>query len=505
MILERAWRWRVALMATSVGVLAAILRLVGLAWPQALVFDEVFYARGAYSLLALGYEGEWEGDNQDFANGDFSHLTTQGDYVVHPMVGKMLIALGMRWFGPTPFGWRFMAAVVGIATVVLVALIARQLLRSTLWGGVAGLLLAVDGEHIVMSRTAILDIFLTFFVVAGFGLLVVDRAQTRAKLMRAAHDARSRLEISPDAPIPGMGPGTGIRWWRLAAIVTFGLAAAVKWSGLWFAAAFLILSVIWDWADRRDAKVELWFWGGFVRAIPAFFATVVWLPVTYVITWWPWFATDGSYNRHWAENNPGEGLTWLPDSLNSLLHYHLQAFSFHEGLDSAHNYESNPWWWPIQYRPTAFYFEDVPDADCGAERCVSAIHAIGNPALWWVGTAVLIYAIWRVIRHRDLLALTVTVGVLAAWIPWLPYAHRTIFTFYTVAMAPFMAIMVAWALKRLAQPDRLRGAFDRTGVIIAVVFVALALILAGFFLPIWTGDPIPFRYWQWHMWLPTWV
>ncbi|WP_084105935.1 dolichyl-phosphate-mannose--protein mannosyltransferase [Demequina sp. NBRC 110056] len=493
MILETAYRWRVALMAIGVGGLATVLRFANLGSPQALVFDEVFYARGAYSLLTLGFEGEWEGEDQAFASGDFSGLTDEGDYVVHPMIGKLLIAVGIQIFGPTPFGWRFMGALLGVVTVVMVAFIARHLLRSTLWGGVAGLLLAVDGEHIVLSRTALLDIFLTFFVVAGFGLLLVDRARTRELLSRA------------DADLTGLGPRTGVRWWRLAAIVTFGLAVSVKWSGLWFAAAFLVLSVIWDWADRRAVGAERWFAGGLVRAVPAFLATLVLLPLTYLASWIPWFRSDGGYGRHWAETHPDEGATWLPDGLNSLLHYHQTAYQFHRTLDSPHNYESNPWLWPLQYRPTAFYFQDVPDADCGAERCVSAIHAVGHPLIWWAAAIVLVYALWRIVARRDLLALTVTVGVLAAWVPWLPYAHRTIFTFYTVAMAPFLVIMLAWGLKRLAQPERLRGSWWPPGAIAVAVFLGAVLVVAGFFAPVWIGDPIPFRYWQLHMWLPTWV
>ena len=39
--------------------------------------------------------------------------------------------------------------------------------RSNLFGAVAGLLIALDGLSLVLARTAILDIFLQFFVVAG--------------------------------------------------------------------------------------------------------------------------------------------------------------------------------------------------------------------------------------------------------------------------------------------------------------------------------------------------
>ncbi len=492
-------------MATGVGLLAAQLRLAALSQPHALVFDEVFYARGAYSLTALGYEADWTGEDQAFAQGDFSGLTTEGDFVVHPMVGKLLIALGIEVFGATPLGWRIVGALMGTALAVILALIARRLFRSTLWGAVAGVLIAVDGEAIVLSRTALLDGFLAFFVVAGLGLLLIDRDQTQSRLERLAAAEREKFRIGPDGFLPGGGPRTGIRWWRLGAIVAFALGASTKWSGLYFAAAFLLLSVLWDALDRRALGYDRWGRGALVRAVPAGLATLVITLVVYVGTWANWFLTDGSYARTWAADHPGEGATWLPDGLNSLLHYHQQMWGFHTGLTTEHTYMSNPWTWLVQWRPTAFYFEDAPDAACGAERCVSAIHGLGNPLIWWLGTAALAWAVWRIIRRRDVLALTVATGVLAGWLPWLPYAYRTIFTFYSVAFAPFMVLTLVWAMRRIAQPERLGGGWSRRGVIMVGVAVSLILVVSAFFIPLWVGTPVPFRYWQLHMWLPSWV
>lgn len=503
--MSHVWRWRVALMTVSVGLLAALLRLSELGWPRSLVFDEVFYVRGAYSLTVLGYEGNWTGDDAEFAQGNLSGLEAEGDFVVHPMVGKLLIAAGIEMFGNNPFGWRFAGALLGTVMCVMIAFIARYLLRSTLWGLVAGVFLAVDGQAIVLSRTALLDIFLAFFAVAGFGAILIDRHRARQKLLRRAADARAASSLAPDDPLPGMGPALGIRWWRWAAIVMFALSGSVKWSGFYFAAAFLLLSVAWDLIDRRAAGVQRWAWGAMARAVPAGILTIVTTLMVYVATWFPWFLSTESYGRHWAPDNPGKGATWLPDALNSLVHYHQQMWSFHENLTTEHTYMSNPWAWLIQWRPTAFFFEDVPDADCGAERCVSAVHALGNPFIWWAGTIALGYAVYRMVRNRDMLALTVSLGVFAAWIPWLPYAYRTIFTFYTIAMVPFLVLTLVWVLKRIAQPDQLSGGWSRYGTIGAVAFIAAVLLVSGFFAPLWLGTPIPFGYWQAHMWLPSWV
>lgn len=494
-MIETLWRWRATLMAVSVTALAAFLRLVNLGHPRTLVFDEVHYVPGAYSVLTMGYEGDWTGDKQVFADGDYSGLVTEGDYVVHPMVGKLLIALGMKVAGVNPVGWRLAGAVLGTLTVLIVALLMRRILRSTLWGGVAGVLLAIDGEHIVMSRTGLLDIFLTFFVVLGFALLWLDRWRAQRIYARAADAGNG----SP------MGPRVGIRWWRLAAIVSFGLATGVKWSGAYFAAVFLIMFVAMDAYDRREAGQRRFLAASAVRtAIPGAVAAIILIPAVYVAQWANWFLTDGSYARYWAQEHPGEGVQWLPESLRSLLHYHESMMDFHTGLVSGHPWESHPSGWIIQFRPTLFYFEESTPSTCGASRCVEAITSVGNPLIWWFALAALCWAIWRFFLKKDATGLIVASGTLIGWLPWAPLAHRTVFTFYSVVMAPFVVMTLAWGLKRLAQPAELEGRYHRIRSLTAGWLIVAILAMSAFFLPVWIGEPVPDWYRTMHVWFPTW-
>lgn len=492
-MIERLWHWRVSLMAAGVTVLAAVMRFVSLGHPHALVFDELYYVRGAYSLLVLGYEGDWGKDEGSFALGDYSQLSTRGDYIVHPMVGKLLIASGMKIAGVNPFGWRLAGALLGTAMVLIVALLVRSMLRSTLWGAVAGVFLALDGQAIVMSRTALLDGFLTFFVVLSLALLWLDRLWLQRRLVPA-----------PPGPDRRRAPRVGPRWWRLAAMVTLGLACGTKWSGAYFAAGLLIMSVVWEALDRRRAGYLLWFEHTLWRsALPGAGAAIIVIPGVYLATWANWFLTSGSYMREWAANNPDKRIEWMPEALQSLWQYHRQMFTFHTGLTSEHNYESHPLGWILQFRPTAFYWKDV-DVACGAERCVSAIHALGIPLIWWGALAALCFAVWRLVLHRDLMGLWMAVPLLLGWLPWAPLAHRTIFTFYSVVMAPFVVMLLVWALARIAQPPDGGGRFHPTNALAVGWFVVAVLVMSAFFLPLWTGAPVPYHYWHAHMWMTTW-
>src|SRR5689334_9021887 len=229
------WGWAGPLLVTLFG---AILRFSQLGRPRAVLFDETYYVPEAYGILRHGVEIDHVSNvNTLLAQGSTRILEgTKGEYVVHPPLGKMLIAVGEWLFGLTPFGWRFAVAVTGSLSILMTARIARRMTRSTLLGCVAGLLLALDGLEFVMSRTALLDIFLMFWVLAAFGCLVIDRDRSRQRL----------AEAMEQRPPDDAGPGLGVRWWRVLAGVCVGLACASKWNGIWYVPAFAALAVAWD-------------------------------------------------------------------------------------------------------------------------------------------------------------------------------------------------------------------------------------------------------------------
>jgi dolichyl-phosphate-mannose-protein mannosyltransferase len=186
-------RVQTALLYGPVLVLASLIRLVNLQSPRALVFDEVYYVRDAWTMWNLGYEAEWVAAG-DFAGGDVNSFTRIGDFIAHPPLGKWIIGSGMALFGPeNPFGWRIATALAGIIVVLLIMLIARRLFHSIATAAVAGFLVAIDGIAITMSRTALLDGFLTMFILAAFLALVpvaVGGGSTDALVPRRIRESR---------------------------------------------------------------------------------------------------------------------------------------------------------------------------------------------------------------------------------------------------------------------------------------------------------------------------
>jgi dolichyl-phosphate-mannose-protein mannosyltransferase len=501
----RATRSRLGWAVTAgVTAVAAALRLPALDRPGTLVFDETYYVKDAWTLVNLGYEAQWPGDKDAvdaaFAAGDVDGYATDPSYVVHPPVGKLLIGLGMRALGAdTAVGWRIAAAVAGVLAVLLVTRAGMRLLDSVWAGGLAGLLLALDGSAIVHSRTSLLDGFLMVLVLGAFTALLVDRDAARARL--------ARLTAPPRAP-SRWGPALGVRPWRLLAGVLLGLAVGTKWSALAFVAVLGLLTVGWDAAARHGAGVRRPVVGALARdAVPAFVSTVGVGALTYLASWTPWWRTPGAYGRQWAAEHPGEGVTWLPEALRSLLKYHQDMWGFHTNLSAEHSYAAHPAGWLLQLRPTSFFYEahEPAQALCGADRCSQAVTSLGNPLLWWLATVAVVACLWWVVRRRDGVAVACLSGVAAGWLPWFAYSERTIFTFYAVVLLPWLVLCLAYATQRLVawvtrRPDWLPAARVLLGAaLLAVVATSL------WFWPIWTAQVIPFRVWQMHMWLPGWV
>ena len=295
------WGWGGPILIMIFG---GFLRFYRLSKPKAVVFDETYYVPDANSVLRHGVELEHRSNVNSLlvsGNPNIFKVTggrLTGEIVAHPPLGKIMMAFGQWTFGLTPFGWRFSVAVVGTVAILLLARIVRRMTRSTMLGCVAGLLLALDGLELVLSRTAILDIFVMFWVLAAFGLLVIDRDHTIARLQDAA-DTAAGGEAGDRQH--GPGPRLGIRWLRVAAGFCLGAACASKWSGIWFLLAFVGLALAWDLGARRAPGFSNWRSSSLRRDLP-------WMPVwfglaplvVYVASWTGWFATGNGYDRNWA-------------------------------------------------------------------------------------------------------------------------------------------------------------------------------------------------------------
>jgi dolichyl-phosphate-mannose-protein mannosyltransferase len=480
---DRAASWVATLTVTAI---AAVLRLWGIGFPREKVFDEVYYATNGVEMLRQGYE-----NNPGYM------------FIVHPPFGKWLVAAGIRVFGDDPVGWRVPAAVAGSLCVLILVRVVRRMTRSTLLGCIAGVLLAVDAFSVVLSRFALLDIFVALFVLAGFACLVADRDQVRDRL--AAALARAPADAAPAGRLRHV-PGLGLRPWRLAGGALLGLSCAVKWSGIWFLIGFALLSLLWDIGARRSAGAHHPVGTVATRDLPSATLALGVAPVlAYLLAWSGWFLGENAYGRHWADTH-SEYWSWLPGPVRSLIHYHWETWHFHKGLSSPHPYQSEPWSWLVLGRPVLFYHPSNPaPTGCGAPSCVRSILLVGTPALWWAFVPALLWAGWLVLSRRDWRATPVLVAFAAGWLAWFLVPGRTMFLFYMAPLTPFLILGVTLALGdvygrvRSGELRRLAGQLAVSG------YVALVAVNFGWLWPILTGQLITYDDWRARIWFSSWI
>ena len=502
----KAWYWGGPLAVTLI---AALLRFINLGTPHALVFDETYYVKDAWTLWNNGYESAWKPGEADkaFTSGDVFAFTKDASYVVHPQFGKWVIALGMAAFGPTnAFGWRFSVALAGVIAVWLIVIITRRLTGSTLLGVIAGGMMAIDGLAITLSRVSVLDNILMLMALIGVYLMLLDRVWARRRLherVTAGKLAGKNYE---------WGPVLLWRPWLLLAAIAFGLACGVKWSGLWFVVFFGIFTVIMDAVDRRREGIPLFYSAAVLKQGPATLITFVPLAAaTYLATWTSWILSSGGYMRNWMETHPEQqahgALSWIPLWLQNLWYYHQQMLGFHVGLSTPHPYQSNPLLWLVMQRPTSMWYQgsSAGQNGCTLTSCSEAINPIANPVIWYAAVAALVYLIYRFIRYRNWQVGFVLMAVAAGYLPWMMYLHRTVFSFYSIVFEPYLIIGLAMTIGIiLGSKNDPRDKRERR-IAIVTAFGILAVLLSVFFYPLWTGEQIPLWYWQMHMWVPSWV
>lgn len=389
---------------TAILAFSLAIRLWRLNLPAGYIFDEVYYAKNANSLLTSAVELNGQG---------------QAEFVVHPPLGKWLIAIGIKIFGNNEFGWRFVAAIFGTLSILLLYLIVKKLFNSEFLSVTAALLMSLDGLNLVMSRVALLDIFLMVFILVTFYFLLINNL-----------------------------------WMSGFAL---GLALATKWS-----AAFLIPFIFLFLAIYN--KVNF-------KAILKLISQFVVLPIlVYIISWSGWiFSVKG-----WARES-GSNI------FASFWNYHIQILDFHRGLTEKHSYQANPWSWLVLGRPTSFFYDS--SGNCGNEKCAQEILAMGTPILWWSSIFAVAITFGFFIRNLERSAAIILFGFAGTYLPWFFIQDRTTFYFYAVSTLPFLILSLIYSFEKLIKLRNINKFIVIFIILVAINFIYFLPIYLGITIP----------------------
>jgi len=401
-------------------------------------FDEIYHASTAY---------------------EFIHRIDPTE-VTHPPLGKILISLGISIFGMNPFGWRIMSILFGVLMIPLMYVFIKNLFGNTKVAVCGGLLFVFENMRFTLTNMAMLEAFLVFFIIAMY--LFMYRF----------------ISSGYEAPLKKI-------WLPLFLCgVSFGFAAATKWSAF-FAALGLVVLYIAYLIERRKCQIAM---GrkkefqlflkqtllasvAFFVVIPAIIYTLSYIPVTLAL---------------------GHKLT-LGTLIRDMWEKSLFALSFHSdevvGLD--HYFQSSWWMWMLNIRPVQFFRSSFIDSGHMLGVLINPLIAIGGLVAIW-------FALLTLVRKKVWELFLIIAGFFANLIPWIP-VMRNSFIYHYFPSVVFLILAICYIFS-----DMIKNRQESTKRIYLFTGVSTGLFLL--LLPVSAGIPVPEWYtFRFMRWLPTWL
>jgi Gpi18-like mannosyltransferase len=351
----------------------------------------------------------------------------------HPPLGKVILAGSISLLGMNPLAWRLPGTLFGIAMIPLMYLLAFRLFGGRLWAWLAAFLLAVDFLHFTQTRIGTVDGYVMLFVLASYYGMVRWYQQART----------------------GRNPSG----WLVFSGAWIALAMATKWIGIYAGAGLAAMFVCGVLSLGRD-----WYRLHGRRTLAVCVVSFVVIPLAvYIAAYIPQMLAAHT------------GLDGVVANQFSMWNYHTQ-------LKETHPY-SSPWYqWPLMVKPIWYY----SGSSAVPPGTVSTIVALGNPVVWWGGTAALVVLLWRRFRKPDAAAWFIAIGALAQYLPWAVIPRKLVFLYHFFMTVPFLVLALVYVLREWS--ERRKGRLANAP---AWGVAGLAGLLFAAYFPVLGGTPVP--------------
>ncbi|MEX2028669.1 MAG: phospholipid carrier-dependent glycosyltransferase [Candidatus Curtissbacteria bacterium] len=364
-----------------------LVRFYRLSEPDRYNFDEVYHV-----VTAKGYAANNPAAYDPFAPPP--EEKTAYDWL-HPPLVKLIQAAFIRSLGDEPEFWRLPSTVFGAAVIPAVFILAFILFGPVV-AVLSALAIAFENLNLVMSRIAMNDVFLVFFVVVSFVFAVLYGRSGKIKFL----------------------VGTSI---------FLGFAIASKWTGVY---AILVICGYVLYLDLKIRKLKVQ--SSLLVVIPA----LIYL---------------SSYGQFWLQGHSLKEFVdlhkqiWQYQNRHDLSHPYgtTSVFCVPGGLDGPKTFCP----WALDVRPVYFSFEQY------GERA-GYIYALGNPLVYWFGLGTVIYLagnFWK--EERKSTVALVMAGYFIFWVPWI-FSPRILFMYHFLPSTPFLAIAIGYVLSQLWKRSR---------------------------------------------------
>jgi len=394
-------------------------------------FDEIYFVRTAYEYIHLQPDYEW----------------------THPPLGKLVQASGILIFGFNPFGWRIMGVIFATFMVALMYLVGKKLFGTWIGGFTAAFMMTFDFLHFTMGRMGTADTYVVFFSLASQLFFLI--------YLKNVIDKGWKTSVIP----------------MFLCVMFAALGISTKWLVLFgFVGALAILLVL-RFSEVRKLK------GRVSEKIYAVldhpYSAIVCFLLLAILIYFIVFIPDMLAGR----------------SFIGVLNLQDQMYVYQSTLKATHPF-SSPWFsWPLLFNPFSTgvgghvplwlqYAGNLPGGK------LSTIVALGNPALWWLGFAVIlgltIYYVPEFIIKRkidlkkDLPVIFILVYFFFQWLPYI-IITRVVFIYHFYSNVPFLCLGAAFVVNRYWS--------NRWAKVAAIAYFAVTIGLFVLFYPVISGVP----------------
>jgi len=377
---------------------------------SSMFFDEIYFGRTAYEILHR----------------------LQIYETTHPFLGKALISYGIKLFGMTPFGWRVVDVIFGSLIIIALYYLALVIFKEQRYAISTATLITYSFMHLTQARVSLIDTFGVFFVILSFLYLYIFLEKQKLRYL-------------------------------IYSAIFFGLAGAVKWSGLFASIGYLGI-LIYLYLIKYPLKVEF---RGYRLALYGLFSYLIVGVLIYYLTFYIYM-----------ENN----------SFNAILKYQVDMYNYHSNLKATHPYSSEWFSWIIDYKPMCYY-RDIKNG------MFSSITAFGNPAIFWMGLLGIFILACDSLHYKKLESGFILFALLGLYLPYI-FIGRLMFIYHFYYAVPFLILSITYLFKNY---------FKNSILLYGYIVITIALFLA--FYPVLSGFEVPKSYvdnylvWFKHWWL----
>ena len=380
-------------------------------WFNSMYFDEIYHGRTAYENIKNIYPYE----------------------ITHPPLGKIIISLGIRIFGMTPFGYRFMGAFFGVLMLLPLYILLKNMFGKTKVAMCGTLLFAFEFMHFTQTRIATIDTYGVFFTLLSFLFMW--------RWMTAPYTAKLRTTWL-DLFLCGLsfGLGCACKWTVLYAGV--GLAA------LWLLRAIMKYRAVGLGHYGRELLGTIGLSVLFFIVIPVIIYCLSYIPYGLALGYkMPGMLTDGNYYKLIWDNQ-------------------VYMLTYHNGVNQAHPSSSRWYQWLFDVRPILYYLQYNGETK-------SAFGAFNSPLISWAGLAALISIVFAFWKRRKPQAVLIWAGYLCQFLPWV-IITRTTFAYHYFGCILFLTIAISFVfdelIERRSKNDKLVYAFTGLNTALFVLF-----------------------------------